>query len=267
MRCEARTLDDIRALGGNDAADERRFATAARVSEINLALYRTFVQPLVRADGQLAGGRVDAADASAAAAIRAVLRCQSDDGLGRPRWPSRCAQNRKPAAADNPLRRHAGERVAADRRRARRLARHERGAGRADVPRGLRLARAAGARSASTRPERGRCARRRKNPLHRELLQTRIAELKARIPVGGLREALIRGAALCRHGARRRSTSAASRSCAASAAAHDDMPLVRVQGAGARAVLHAADRSGSGARGHSRDAAGRCRASGSRRST
>src|SRR5262249_42628001 len=30
MRCEARTLDDIRALGGNDPADERRFATAAR---------------------------------------------------------------------------------------------------------------------------------------------------------------------------------------------------------------------------------------------
>src|SRR5271169_750549 len=49
MRCEARTLDDIRALGGNDAADERRFATAARVSEINLALYRTFTQPFVRA--------------------------------------------------------------------------------------------------------------------------------------------------------------------------------------------------------------------------
>ena len=49
MRCEARTLHDIRALGGNDAADERRFATAARVSEINLALYRTFAQPMVRA--------------------------------------------------------------------------------------------------------------------------------------------------------------------------------------------------------------------------
>jgi Protein of unknown function (DUF3141)/AI-2E family transporter len=48
MRCEARTLDDIRALGGNDAADERRFATAARVSEINLALYRTFAHPMVR---------------------------------------------------------------------------------------------------------------------------------------------------------------------------------------------------------------------------
>ena len=49
MRCEARTLDDIRALGGNDAEDERRFATAARVSEINLALYRAFAQPMVRA--------------------------------------------------------------------------------------------------------------------------------------------------------------------------------------------------------------------------
>src|SRR6516225_6094822 len=49
MSCEPRTLDDIRALGGNDAADERRFAAAARVSETNLALYRTFTQPLVRA--------------------------------------------------------------------------------------------------------------------------------------------------------------------------------------------------------------------------
>lgn len=49
MRCEARTLDDIRALGGNDAEDERRFATAARVSETNLALYRTYMQPFVRA--------------------------------------------------------------------------------------------------------------------------------------------------------------------------------------------------------------------------
>ena len=49
MRCEERTLDDIRALGGNDPADERCFAAAARVSEINLALYRAFAQPFVRA--------------------------------------------------------------------------------------------------------------------------------------------------------------------------------------------------------------------------
>src|ERR1700688_1897575 len=48
MRCERRTLDDIRAMGGNTAEDERRFATAARVSEINLANYRNFVQPWIR---------------------------------------------------------------------------------------------------------------------------------------------------------------------------------------------------------------------------
>ena len=58
MRCEQRTLDDIRAMGGNTAEDERRFATAARVSAINLANYRNFVQPWVRAavNPQLAEG-------------------------------------------------------------------------------------------------------------------------------------------------------------------------------------------------------------------
>jgi hypothetical protein len=49
MRCEQRTLDDIRAFGGNSAEDERRFATAARVSEANLATYRKFVQPWIKA--------------------------------------------------------------------------------------------------------------------------------------------------------------------------------------------------------------------------
>jgi Protein of unknown function (DUF3141) len=48
FRLEARTLDDIRALGGNDAADELRFATAARLSEINHGLYSNFVSPRVR---------------------------------------------------------------------------------------------------------------------------------------------------------------------------------------------------------------------------
>jgi pimeloyl-ACP methyl ester carboxylesterase len=47
-RLEPRTFDDIRALGGNDEADERRFETAARVSEINQGLYRTLVSPVVR---------------------------------------------------------------------------------------------------------------------------------------------------------------------------------------------------------------------------
>jgi Protein of unknown function (DUF3141) len=45
---EQRTLNDIRALGGNDAADDLRFATAARVSEINRGLYDLLLRPAVR---------------------------------------------------------------------------------------------------------------------------------------------------------------------------------------------------------------------------
>jgi hypothetical protein len=45
---ETRTLDDIRALGGNSAEDDLAFETAARVSEINRSLYRTFVGPVMR---------------------------------------------------------------------------------------------------------------------------------------------------------------------------------------------------------------------------
>ena len=49
VRFEARNLDDIRALGGNSEEDERKFAAVARISEINLGLYRTFLQPWVKA--------------------------------------------------------------------------------------------------------------------------------------------------------------------------------------------------------------------------
>jgi pimeloyl-ACP methyl ester carboxylesterase len=48
MRCEARTLDDIRAMGGNSPEDERRFETAKRVSEKNLEAYRNYVQPWIK---------------------------------------------------------------------------------------------------------------------------------------------------------------------------------------------------------------------------
>lgn len=48
LQFEPRTLDDIRALGCNDEQDDRKFAAAARVSEINLSLYRTFLQPWVK---------------------------------------------------------------------------------------------------------------------------------------------------------------------------------------------------------------------------
>ena len=49
FRLEARTLDDIRALGANSEDDDKRFATVARVSEINQGLYRTLLQPAVKA--------------------------------------------------------------------------------------------------------------------------------------------------------------------------------------------------------------------------
>ena len=42
---EPRRLDDIRALGNNAAEDDARFATAARVAEINLGLYRSMLAP------------------------------------------------------------------------------------------------------------------------------------------------------------------------------------------------------------------------------
>jgi len=48
FRLERRTLDDIRAFGVNSPEDDARFAAVARLSEINLGLYRAFAQPFVR---------------------------------------------------------------------------------------------------------------------------------------------------------------------------------------------------------------------------
>jgi hypothetical protein len=45
---ETRTLDDIRALGGNSPKDDLAFATVARVSEINQGVYSTLMRPAVR---------------------------------------------------------------------------------------------------------------------------------------------------------------------------------------------------------------------------
>jgi hypothetical protein len=49
FKLEARTVDDIRALGVNSDEDNQRFATVARLSEVNHGLYRTLAQPAVRA--------------------------------------------------------------------------------------------------------------------------------------------------------------------------------------------------------------------------
>jgi hypothetical protein len=49
VRFEARTLGDVRAIVQPSLDNERRFATAQQVSEINLGLYRTLFQPFVQA--------------------------------------------------------------------------------------------------------------------------------------------------------------------------------------------------------------------------
>ena len=190
MRCEARTLNDIRALGGNDAADERRFATAARISENNLALYRTFAQPIVRAMvssplaqwmQQLHPLRLQYEMFSDANPLMAPVAAMADQ----------VRDHRRPVATDNPL---VAMQEAASRQIVATLDAW-REANEALAERtfltiyGLPALQAAvGVDPAATQPLRKAA----KSPLHRELLQKRIAELKSDIPHGGVREAVVR---------------------------------------------------------------------------
>ena len=48
VRIEERTIADVRALGCNNIEDEREFEAVARVSQLNNALYSTFVRPWLR---------------------------------------------------------------------------------------------------------------------------------------------------------------------------------------------------------------------------
>ncbi|OAP40977.1 hypothetical protein AU381_03570 [Sinorhizobium glycinis] len=190
MRCEARTLDDIRALGGNDLEDERRFATAAKVSEINQALYRTCLQPAVTA----------MATPAVAQAMRRMhpLRLQYEFfGPSNPfmAWvpavAERVRENRSPAAAENPflalqenMSRQIVDGLEAWRRSAERLAE--------ETFRALygspALQAAVGIDTKSDRPPRKPA----KSELHQALVKQRIDALKAEITQGGLREALAR---------------------------------------------------------------------------
>ena len=161
MRCEARTLDDIRALGGNDLADERRFEAAARLSEINLALYRSFLQPWVKA----------AVTPPMAEAMRRMNPLRLSYEMFGPRNPflawvgdaaERVRARRQPVRPDNPLL-AAQERLSqqiVDGLEAWRKAVGE--ALRGDFPRGLRRPGRCRRRSASTRPRASRRARRRR---------------------------------------------------------------------------------------------------------
>ena len=162
VRFAAATLDDVRAIVGTDPEDERRFAAAARISEINLGLYRSFMQPFVRATVERAAGRVAAPDAPAAAPVRAALRQEPADAARRRPRRADAREAREPAAADNALAKLEARGLAPDRGRARRLPRPARPLARAGLPRRLRLAAAAGAgrparqgRAAPSPPGRG----------------------------------------------------------------------------------------------------------------
>jgi hypothetical protein len=190
MRCEARTLDDIRALGGNDADDERRFATAARVSDFNLSLYRALAQPVIRAlVNPLAAQWMQKLHP-----LRLQFELFSDaNPLTAPiaGLAERVRKDRRSVGEKNPF-------VAMQENVSRRI---EAGL---DAWRDMNeafaertflaiygsptLQAAVGIDPDGTRPLR----KAPRSVLHRELLENRIAELKSRIPHGGQREAVIR---------------------------------------------------------------------------
>jgi len=190
MRCEARTLDDIRALGGNDIADDRRFATAARISEINLSLYRTFMQPMVRS----------MVTAPVADWLRQFhpLRLQyeifSDQNpfmAPVARLAEQVHANRKSSNSDNSfiaMQENTSKRIEAALDSWREAS--ETWAERMflAIYGSPTLQAAVGVDPSGTQ----RLRKATKNPLHRELLQKRIAELKALVGAGGLRAAVIR---------------------------------------------------------------------------
>ena len=199
MRCEARTLEDIRALGGNDAADERCFATAARVSETNLALYRTFAQPVVQA--MVSAPMADWMRKMHPLRLQYELFSDANPLMGSVAvLADQVRGNRKTVANENPfvaMQENISNQIvtaldAGARRPKRPPSRHSlRSMARRRFRRqsALILAANRGLRMAT------------KSPLHRELLEKKIAELKSRIPVGGVREAVIRGLTLRGDGA------------------------------------------------------------------
>ncbi len=190
MRCEERTLDDIRALGGNDAADDRCFAAAAKFSEINLALYRAFAQPFVRA----LGNPPMAEYMRKLHPLRAPYELLSDANplmaMLEPLTKS-VREHRSAASPENPFigwQENISKQIIAllDAWRDGRDRFVEQFFFAVYGAPGLQTA--LGIDPAGTLPLR----RPAKDSWHQELLRTRIAELKARMPVGGLNAAAVR---------------------------------------------------------------------------
>jgi hypothetical protein len=101
-RFEARSLDDIRALGRNSPEDDRAFAAVARLSELNLSIYRTFMQPFVRA---LANQPMaDLAKALNPLRLSYTIFADSNPWMkGVQKLAAGVSAARRPVAADNPF--------------------------------------------------------------------------------------------------------------------------------------------------------------------
>src|SRR5262249_26686253 len=189
MRCEARTLDDIRAMGGNSPEDERRFETAKRVSEMNLNAYRKYMQPWIK-------GMVTRQVAELMHKWH-PLRLQyemfsSQNPFMKPveSAAEKARDERKPVAKDNPFlafQEKVSKQIVSslDQWRDSQEALSE--AMFLAIYGSPALQAAVGVDPRST-PSR----RREMDPKHRELLGARIAELKSKTGSGGLREAGIR---------------------------------------------------------------------------
>ncbi|MFT6916867.1 MAG: hypothetical protein ACJAWL_003210 [Motiliproteus sp.] len=102
VRLERRTLADVRAIVQPIADDERRFATVKRLSATNLGLYRTLVQPSVRA---LAKGAGD----GAAGKLRSAEQPYQLFSTSNPLMPlvedlaRQVREQRRQSTADNPF--------------------------------------------------------------------------------------------------------------------------------------------------------------------
>ena len=191
MRCELRTLDDIRALGGNDAADERSFAAVDRLSQINLALYRTFAQPAVRAlvsppladlMRRLHPLRLQYEAFSNANPMMAPIAPMADQ----------VRKARLPATPDNPfiaIQENVSRQIVAALDAWRDAAEAFAETAFTSLYGSTAVQTAFGVDPSVTLPLR----KAPKSALYRELLEKRIVELKSHVAAGGLREAVIRG--------------------------------------------------------------------------
>ena len=101
-RFESRSLDDIRALGRNSPEDDRAFAAVARLSELNLSLYRTFLQPFVRAFANQP--MADLAPAMNPLRLSYTIFADSNPWMkGIQPLAAAVADARRPVAPDNPF--------------------------------------------------------------------------------------------------------------------------------------------------------------------